>query len=156
MARKGYMSRAKRAAAAVAPMDSAASMIRELEPPEEGIDDPKFQSQVEDAVSAAGTDAESAKDGLDELYEELETWYDNLNEGLQAGSTGQRLEEAKDALDTAKDACDSAADVCNGFTYEGHTEWSGDLEEALSEIADALDEAVSEAESVDFPGMYGR
>ena len=93
---------------------------------------------------------------LEELQEEMQTWYDNLPESLQSGDKGDRLQEAASNLESAKDTIEQAEipDIPGG-DKEMTLEELEALRDALWEVADNLESGADEASSTDFPGMYG-
>lgn len=66
---------------------------------------------VADAVSAAFSQ-------IEELKDELQSWYDNLPENFQNGDKGSQLQEAIDALESTSepDVPDSASDIEVSFS----------------------------------------
>lgn len=146
-----YLSRAKRRDKAVDPASNSVSRL-------EGIDAETEFEEVNEILREAVDNASMAESDLQELHDELDEWYENLSEGLQQSSTGERLEEAKDQLDTAINSFSEAKDTIDGIENT-EEEWKKDpspIVDAILQAASELESAVDEANEVDFPGMYGR
>lgn len=78
---------------------------------------------------------ENSKSEIESLYDELDSWKQNLAENLQESDTGQRLAAALELLEQVKDA----------------------LEEVdLNEAAGKVEEAEQNLSSVEFPGMFNK
>lgn len=68
---------------------------------------------------SASEAVDTARTILEELQEELQSWYDNLPESFQDGSKGEALQEAIDGLQSATDYLEDAPECamdCDGFT----------------------------------------
>lgn len=126
---------------------------------------------IADAVSSAFSD-------LQELGEEMREAFDNTPESLQQGDVGQRREAAADALESISEVDvpekfadveievslisdrkmsrpkrrDNAVAMLQAVT--GYLEGLDEDDEADSFCSD-LDNAIAEADDVDFPGMFG-
>lgn len=121
---------------------------------------------------------------LQELGEEMRSWYDNMPENFQNADKGQTIEQAADALESINEAntpeviqnldcsfqtraskrksrasrrdeavaiLQSAKDAAETWMEENEKhEQLGEVEAFVSE----LDDMISEAESVEFPGMF--
>lgn len=59
-------------------------------------------------ITKAQEEITEIKDAITELRDDEESKFDNMSEGLQQGSTGQAIEQAKDSLSTAVDAAEAA------------------------------------------------
>lgn len=101
---------------------------------------------IEDAVSV-----------LEELKDELQSWFDNLPEGFQQGDLGSRLEEAVGNLDSAQSTLDavSVPDLPADDHAQDAAAWE-EIAEQAETAADEIDGGADEAEGTEFPGMYGR
>jgi len=60
-------------------------------------------SARQDRLNAAKDELDNVASTVEELRDELQEWFDNLPESLQAGEKGTDLEEAIGALETIKD-----------------------------------------------------
>lgn len=111
-------------------------------------------------VNLDHADAESI---FEELKEEIESWRDGMPENMQGGDKYSQLEDCANQLDTAISALQSATQP--EITIEGDKvtatnahavllELKG-AKEAIEEYADELGSAADEADSADFPGMFG-
>jgi DNA repair exonuclease SbcCD ATPase subunit len=134
--------------------------------------------KVNSSVHSALQDADSE---IEELKEELQSWYDNLPENLQGGDKGSQLEEAIGQLESAQSflqnvAVDDLPDINVEYLLPHRRATSRakrlenamagveaavfaleEVPEATEEIESAIGElqsAIDEAGSVDFPGMY--
>jgi hypothetical protein len=126
---------------------------------------------VDDAVSGAWA-------VLEELAGEMREAFDNTPENLQQSAVGQAREEAADALENLSQPSvpDGLGDREFEYTYlplkarasrserccdavamlqAVVDELEDDDGEAATGLRDELDELISEAEAVEFPGMYG-
>jgi hypothetical protein len=120
---------------------------------------------------------------FDNLKDELQDWYDNLPEAFQTGDKGQQLEEAISNLDNISEV-EAPQDteklslvhmpILNvSSRADRHSEavsmlqtivaWIEELEEDtydkdihddLDQLKQDLEEQLSNAENVDYPGMY--
>lgn len=93
---------------------------------------------------------------IEDLRSELEEWKDNLPENLQDSDKATQLEEAVSQLEQAQSELEHADwNISADLTLESQ---EGDVTEVIGELrrsADALGEAVSALEDVEFPGMFG-
>ena len=87
------------------------------------------KSKLEDLQSQIQESLEGPLNDLRELKDEAETWFGNMPESLQGSATGERLQEIIDL----------------------------DLPESVDmDALDELEEAIGNAEGLDFPRGYGR
>lgn len=110
-------------------------------------------SEVEDVAAAV----EDAVSSLEDLKDEMESWRDNTPESLQGTEKYEAVSEAADTLETAidsgqeNDLNDVAAKLASATSYLELCEAHDDLDEAIDSFQNCHDEA----ESVEFPGMFG-
>lgn len=78
--------------------------------------------------------------GLEELKDELESWKDNLPENLQSSNKASMLDDAISQLESAISAL-------------GNVNLEPDFDD-IENVAQEIEDAVAEAESVEFPGMF--
>ncbi len=133
-----HVSRARRLEEALAELGPAHEVVEELAQAAgelKGID----RDKVEGVVNTLS----SVESSVQELHDELESWYDNLPESFQNGSKGEALQSAMEELDEITEGLRSAGGALPEATDE--TEFD--------EVAALIDEA--SMASVDFPGMYG-
>jgi len=57
-----------------------------------------------DRLGEAESLCQNAKDIVEELRDEMESWYDNMPENLQSADKGQQVETAKDELQSLADS----------------------------------------------------
>jgi len=131
----------------------------------------KFRSTVEDLVS-------SAMDELQELGQELRDWYENLPEAFQDGEKGSTLDESASMLEeidserpeapvavaklemvflpTINTTSRSARRDAACAILEAVSDKLAEQEKmpAIEEFTQQIQEAISQAENVEFPGMY--
>jgi hypothetical protein len=135
-----------------------------------------FTSTVADLV-------DSAFSTFDDLAGELSDWYDNLPEAFQSGEKGSSLEDAKGILESLShpnvEGPTGAIEVCYLPLQDVKSRASRlndavgclqavvdaldackddagrDDQEEIKNLLDELENAISEAEGVEFPGMYG-
>lgn len=151
------LSRAKRCAAAVAPLYDLASKLENFDPRNSDGTGLPSEEEIRPVIDEAESQANNARGELEMLQEELQSWYDNLNEGLQQTGTGEALTEAIDQLQSAMDECDDAERLASQFDYSDYTDDDWDtFDVAIQEIADQLEQAAQTAEETMFPGMFGR
>ena len=149
-----YLSRSKRLDNAVAPLGDAQHTVQMILDVVEEQEVPRWEL-LDNAVSII----ESAQAEVEELKEELESWYDNLPENFQNGMKGDELQEAIDALDNLSDSMNEATSLLSDLVKEADKSAKGkhpmDLDEAkdtLQSVIDSLDEM--SCPDVMFPGMY--
>ena len=112
---------------------------------------------------------------LEDLAGEVGGWYDNLPEGLQSGDKGSALDDARNTLeslsqpdvnehlgglevyyepvDEIRSRASRRDEAINRLQAVVDVLADSDDEEA-KELSDELENAISEAEGVEFPGMY--
>jgi chromosome segregation ATPase len=86
---------------------------------------------------------------IEALYDEMSAWRDNFPENLQSTSKYEEVETAADALETQKDEIESLS-----FSHNPKDSTIEDIEGAMQEVIDTLENAISELESVEFPSMF--
>lgn len=84
-------------------------------------------------------------EGIQDLQSEMEEWKDNWS--------GTNFENTE-AYARVEETCDSLADATSDI--EGCLEEEPESTEELEEVLDRIEEQLSNLESVDFPGRYGR
>lgn len=143
-----YVSRAHRCATACSDIGSAVDELNSLSF-EEGEDIDSLNSVVSDA-------AENARKGLEELgalKEELESWRDNISgTNFETSEKFEQLEEAISQLDSAISSIEYA--VSQIEDAEITIDNAEEKVDELSGYAGDLESGISDAESVEFPGMY--
>jgi ParB-like chromosome segregation protein Spo0J len=128
----------------------------------------KYTSTVAELVNAGFST-------LAGLAEELGRWYDNMPAGLQAGAKGEALDEARNTLDNLAppDRCDRWGTLevyC--LPHQGSGSRPARRDAAVGQLQAVVDfltsrddkdaeslihqleDAIAEAEAVEFPGMY--
>lgn len=87
---------------------------------------PELQAQVEkieknpsraDRLSEIKSQISTLSSDVTDLKDELQNWYDNLNEGLQATETGTKLEESIGTLDTIAEHLNDAESDCDAVEF---------------------------------------
>ena len=141
-----------------------------------GLQTKLFTSNVADLV-------DSAFSTFEDLAGEMSDWYDGLPEAFQGGDKGSALEDARGILESlshpAVDGPTGAIEVCYLPLQDVKSRASRcndavgclqavvdaldackddegrDNQEEIKNLLDELENAISEAEGVEFPGMYG-
>jgi chromosome segregation ATPase len=148
-----YKSRATRAADTAEEMNSAAEQLREIAFEIDGIKDEieeidaplpdkdegvaKLKARIAGLVKKA-QEIEFDFSEVEALAEEMGSWRDNM-QGTNLESTG-KYSEVEEAADTLENIDTSPPDIEN--------------EDDVEELAEFLENAASELESVMFPSMY--
>lgn len=152
MGRK-YKSRVTRCNDAIAILEEYRNRLEELkENFDEDIDEKELDVIVGEVCSIA---SEPDVAELESLKEELESWRD--------GMTGTNLEntEKYQTLESSVDALDNVISEVQGLeepklSEDGSVkEKAEELEVHIDEMIGKLEDAISEAESIEFPGMFG-
>lgn len=95
---------------------------------------------LKDAREAAATELEELLGDIDNEKTEERDKFDNMPESLQQGERGQAMEAAADAMDEAYDKVGEALTTLRDDDYDHE---SGDVEQALQEAAEKLEEATA-------------
>lgn len=148
----GRKSRAKRCAEACSVLSELVSTLRGIEenlpedPDEEGISESE-QKKREAETQKAINEAKDAMGGFDfseleDLLSEIESWKDNMESANMTHLP--KFGEVEECFETLSIAVESLNCVDN------------DIEHAddIGRIAGEIEDAVNEAESVSFPGMF--
>jgi hypothetical protein len=150
-----YQSRAKRFSGALATVGQAVELLETLIDDVDGGDVSTTPVLVErmKPILANVNDATSL---VEELQDELQSWFDNLPESFQSGTKGDALTEAIDGLEELKSSLEeidiTLTEACEVDAKLDAVEWREELRNALGEAKDELDNA--SFADVEFPGMY--
>lgn len=111
-----------------------------------------FQRNVSES-SLSVSDEESL---VEELKDELESWYDNLPEQFQSGDKGDQLQSAISELDSAISELQNVEEITIDLPEDDKGEVDiDDILNTLNTSKDAIENAYSSLENVEFPGMFG-
>lgn len=154
-----YKSRAVRCGEAADSLTEAGELCQKVCDALEEADDaqrrelwPSVKEHAEKAIDLI-TDGRT---DLEYLKEEMEAWRDSIPENLQGGNKYEEVSAAVDALESAIDALTEEFPEIEfdpaSSDFDSNIE---DVLQALSTIVDELDDAASQANDVEFPGMMG-
>jgi polyhydroxyalkanoate synthesis regulator phasin len=116
--------------------------------------DKEQNTKIVDSIIDALMNVEDARDRVQELHDEMESWAGNM-EGTNLENT-QKYED----VSSARDILDSAVGFLNNIDIKDTAELTdmdaSDLLEYVTDAVSELENAIDECSGVEFPGAFGR